>query len=412
MTVPFVLRRPSGLRGNLLASVGGNTVFALGGWLTLVFLTKLTDAATVGRYVLALALTAPPFLFANLQLREVQATDPVDGLPFAAYFRARVLTTSLALVAIGGLAFLYDGATRTVILFTALGKALDAVVDVVYGDWLRAERQGLVAASLALRGLTTALFVGLALVLTRSLVVASTVSALQSGLGLAHALWIRKEPLASLRGWMRTPAPALRLLPLVPLGLAVAFDSLAVNIPRYVVERYDGLAAVGVFGAVGALMQLGGATVVVALTQIGVPRLSRRYAAGDAWGYARLLRRLLATGIALGALGLLVSFLFGGKLLAAALGPSYAPHTALLDWTMLNALVWYVGGILACGVTATRNFRVQFPIFGAAMVAVSTAAFLLVPRYGLEGAGASVLVGFLVRAMANGLIVRRALRSL
>ena len=110
--------------------------------------------------------------------------------------------------------------------------------------------------------------------------------------------------------------------------------------------------------------------------------------------------------------GILVSWLFGSELLTAALGKEYAPHTSLLNWTMLNALVWYVGGIFACGVTATRNFKAQFPIFGAGLTAVALTSLLCIPNYGLVGASASILAGFIVRALANGYVALRALRTL
>lgn len=413
MTVsnPLPHRLP-GLRRSLVYSVAGNTVFAAGSWLTLAFLAKLTDPATVGQYVLALAVTAPLFLLFNLQLREVRATDHQERLPFATYLSSRLLTTSAALILALAFAACQDERTRLVIGLTAGAKALDAVIDIFYGHWLFQERQGTVAGSLALRGTTSILAMGAALVLTRSIVVASVASLIQSGLNLVHvwALYRREEGAANLSRLQRTDL--LRLISLFPLGLAVAFDSLAINVPRYMIESHFGLAMVGVFGAIGAFMQVGGATVAVGLSQIGIPRLAKHYAAGNGAAYRSVLIKLLAVGVALGAGGLLASLLWGREILRAVLGAAYADHVSLLHLTMLNALVWYIGGILACGVTAMRNFKVQLPVFGLGMAAVTLTSLVIVPTFGMEGAALAILAGFLVRAIANGALVFRALRTL
>lgn len=410
MTVAQPARRLPSLRQNLAYSVAGNTIFALGSWAGLAFLARLTDAATVGQYILALAVTAPLFLLSNLQLREVQATDPGDT-PFGSYLSARIATSILAFLMAVGFAFAYDGATRVVVLLTAAAKGLDAVIDMFYGAWLRQERQRLVANSLAVRGITSALVMGVALVLTRSLVVASVASLLQSALNVAYVRSLYRREF-DLRLERLARADWLRLGTLIPLGLAIAFDSLAVNVPRYVLEAHFGIAMVGIFGGIGTFMQLGGSTVAVGLAQVGIPRLSKHYAAGDATGYRNLVLKLLGVGIALGLAGIAVSVVAGRELLLIALGREYAEHVSVLRWTMLNALVWYVGGILACGVTATRNFKAQFPIFGVSLAAVALTSFAIVPRYGLEGAAACVLSGFVVRTLANGFLVHRAIKTL
>jgi hypothetical protein len=68
----------------------------------IVLLTKLGSPEMVGQFALGLAVTAPIILFANLQLRSVQATDARQEFQFGHYFGLRLVTTGLALFSVIG----------------------------------------------------------------------------------------------------------------------------------------------------------------------------------------------------------------------------------------------------------------------------------------------------------------------
>src|ERR1039458_2184341 len=63
------------LRTNFLWNATGNAVFALCQWGIVIVFAKLGSATLVGQLVYGLALTAPLFVVAGLQLRSIQATD-------------------------------------------------------------------------------------------------------------------------------------------------------------------------------------------------------------------------------------------------------------------------------------------------------------------------------------------------
>ena len=62
------------LRKNFTWTFAGNAIYAASQWGQLVVLAKLGTPETVGQIALALAICAPVIMFANLQLRSVQAT--------------------------------------------------------------------------------------------------------------------------------------------------------------------------------------------------------------------------------------------------------------------------------------------------------------------------------------------------
>ena len=89
------------LRVSFSWTLAGNVVYAATQFGVLSVLAKLGSAAVVGQYALALAIAAPVFMFTNLQLRGVQATDARQEFGFPDYFTLRTLSTVAGLLAIG-----------------------------------------------------------------------------------------------------------------------------------------------------------------------------------------------------------------------------------------------------------------------------------------------------------------------
>jgi hypothetical protein len=75
----------------------------------------------VGQFALALAITAPIILFANLELRTVQATDARGDYRFNEYFGVRLLTTILALLAIAAVLLIADYSREVAIIIMLVG---------------------------------------------------------------------------------------------------------------------------------------------------------------------------------------------------------------------------------------------------------------------------------------------------
>src|SRR6266850_6844432 len=84
------------LRANVTWTLLGNIAYAACQWGMLVAFAKVGDARMVGEFGLGLAITAPVFMFANLQLASVLATDAAGTTTFRDYVGARVMTTSAA----------------------------------------------------------------------------------------------------------------------------------------------------------------------------------------------------------------------------------------------------------------------------------------------------------------------------
>ena len=88
------------LRANFAWTLAGNVLYGACQWGMLSVLAKLGSPSIVGQFTLGLAVSAPVFMFTNLQLRAVQATDVNVEHGFANYFTLRLLATMFGLVVI------------------------------------------------------------------------------------------------------------------------------------------------------------------------------------------------------------------------------------------------------------------------------------------------------------------------
>src|SRR5207248_9680732 len=106
--------------------------------------------------------------------------DAREDYPFSVYLSVRLIGTVLGLAAIAAMAFGlgYQGITLYLILAVALGKAFEAVSDVVFGLLQKAENLRRVAVSMLAKGVISVLAVGLVLRLAGDIVLATPVMAL------------------------------------------------------------------------------------------------------------------------------------------------------------------------------------------------------------------------------------------
>jgi O-antigen/teichoic acid export membrane protein len=117
------------LRHSFAWTLAGSLVYAGCQWGMLSVLAKLGSPAIVGQFALALAITAPVFMFTNLQLRGVQATDAQSEYEFPDYFTLRCLTMIAGMAIVAGVvaASRYDWTTSLVILLVAVANSNDSI---------------------------------------------------------------------------------------------------------------------------------------------------------------------------------------------------------------------------------------------------------------------------------------------
>jgi O-antigen/teichoic acid export membrane protein len=391
---------PLPLRVNALWTFAGNTVYMVCQWGLVVVFAKLGNAAMVGRFSLALAITAPIVLLSNLQLRGIQSTDPRSNYLFSDYFCLRLFTTTLALVLIACITTVgtFTREVRLVILLVGCTKSAESISDISYGLLQQFENMKRISVSMALRGGLSLIVVAVAVRTTGSLLVGLTgLLAVWVAVLLAYDLpGARKLCYVTERGRLsevRKPkwATLFDLAKLaLPLGIIMGLISLTANAPRYYIERYRGESELGIFAAISYLAVAGNA-IVQALAQSAAPRLARHYVDGALRNFRRLLLRLSVGAAGIGALGVAASVVAGRQLLNIFYHPEYSKHVDVLVLIMAASGFQYVGTFLGVSLTAMRALRCQIPVQVLSFGTTFILSAFLVPYAGLRGAACAVL---------------------
>ena len=415
------------LRANFSWTLAGNLVYAGCQWGMLVVLAKLGSPEMVGQFALGLAVTAPIMLFANLQLRGIQVTDARREYQFGDYLRLRLITTLLALLAIAGIALAsgYRWETTLVIIALGIAKAIESISDIFYGLLQQHERMDRIAKSMMIKG---ALSLGIL-----SAGVYATGSVMWGAAGLAAAwatilacydipngiLLLRRTPQPSasahtqartLQRWDRAALAKLVWMAL-PLGLVMLLISLNTNIPRYFIERYQGVRELGIFAALAYLI-VAGNTVASALGQSASSRLAKYYAAGDNPAFRNLLLKLAGIGALMGAVGILAALVAGRSILTLLYRPEYAAYVDVFVLLVIDAGLGFVASFLGYGMSAARYFRIQLPLFILVTGAAVLMCIFLVPSQGLYGAAIALIISSIVQLIGSLAIIAHALRAL
>jgi O-antigen/teichoic acid export membrane protein len=415
------------LRANFSWTFAGNVVYAACQWGMVVLLTKLGSPEMVGQFALGLAITAPIILLANLQLRNIQATDARQEFQFGHYFGLRLLTTALALLVIFGIVLFsgYRWETALVILAIGLAKSFEAISDVFYGLLQQQERMDWISKSLMLKGPLSLVALGVGIYLFGTLIwgvvgmmfawaIVLITYDYRSGMKISRLVLAKDGVDVYLGGQTAQILPKWEWLTLgrlaylaLPLGIMTMLISLNSNVPRYFIEHYWGESELGIFAAIAYLMVVG-RTIVSALGQSATPRLSQYYAAGNFNAFTRLLFKLIGFGIFVGGAIVLLASVVGQEILTYIYQPEYARQDVFV-LLMVAAAFNYIAFFLNYGMIAARYLLIQIPLFTIVLGIIILVGFWSIPLIGLRGAAVALISGGVVQVLLSILVIRRAL---
>jgi len=416
-------KRPS-LRSSFSWTFAGNAVYGACQWAMLMVLAKLGSPEQVGQFALGLALCTPIWMLSNLHLREVQATDAKREYRFGHYLALRLIGTVSAMAAISATTYAmgYRRGMAMVVLLVGFTRGLESLSDVFYGFLQQHERMDRISKSLLLKGPLAVLGFGVAFYLTHS--VPWGVGCAAVGMLLVLAVYDVQGPavvLGSANGALECftkfaiPRPNWEMQKLgqmawlaLPLGVVTTLVSLNVNIPRYFVDHFWGRGELGIFATMSYFM-LAGTAIVVALGQAASSRLAQYYAAGHRSAFTGLLLKLVAIGSLLGFSGAIAVRTGGQRLLKIFYGAEYAGHSDVFFWLMVAAGIGYIGTLLGYAMMATRNFKVQLPLFFLVATICFVGSAWLVPRVGLLGAAIALVMAMITQTVGSFAVVFVAL---
>lgn len=396
----------------------GTVVYSLTQFLILVALARNGNADMLGEYALALAVSAPVFMFMNMRLRFVIATDVMKQVAFPRYFAFR-LASSLAgfcvIWLVTAIIIESQDIVRVFVLMAAI-KAVEALSDAIYGLYQRDQRLHFMALSMVLSGV--GMFVAAVLALQQS----PFLDVVLMGLLLARVLvFVFVDLVLWFRVWggERNPGEAIAqfrtsagsiLSRCWPLGVVALLISLNVNIPRYFIEAVMGSAALGIFTAI-VYIPIAGYLVIGTMGQTLMPQIALAFEVGDKRSVTRLMFVLCGFGALAGLISVFFGLIVGEQFLTIVYGEAYSVHGDLFVLLLVSGAISYVVVGMVYVLTASGYFRSQLFIYVSDLLAISLLCLLLVPRYGLSGGAVAMMASQAVQlVIATYLIAMLLLR--
>lgn len=374
-----------GERANLSWTFLGTAAFGLSQWLVLAWLARLGSPADVGKYSYAVAITAPFFVFTDLQLRIHYVSETGARDRFPVYLRLRFLSGALGLV----LSAVVGGFTQGLTLVW-LGVLVMAV-----SRWIQSQSDMLLArphaeGRLDLCGRSTFLKGVLGLV-------ASVLFAFKFGYFGAILGWLVSRwavyALVDRHFWGRTEEHrvvdwkevATLLHQTLPLGLTMGLAALTASLPVFMLDHFASKAEIGLFAVVnifGLIISL----FANGISQNVAPKLAEAFKDGHRGLFDHTLFRFAMANLLMGGFVVVISLVWGGRLLSVLYGPAYGGYGSILALAMTASLVGSLASVMGCGMTGGRQYAAQVPILFAVLVVGGIALFLWVPTHGLKGA--------------------------
>lgn len=398
------------------ATVVGNAAYAASLLGVLIVLARLTTAAEVGRYALALAITSPIQIGLGMRLRTARVMMDARTFPLRTYFNVGMLTAATAAMLSTAIAYLVipDQRTRIVVLVVALSKGVESLIDISYGELQRHGQMAAIAKSQLLRGVLTLCaatggvllgqgVVGAAVAINLAWVAqfialdvrrAAARTRLVTPGAMGHTRWGLASQLAK-RSW--------------PLGLAAALTSFTDAAPRYLVASLLGTGKLGVF-AVLAYPTMVMAVFANSLGQSYLVQLRDAFRDEDRRRLTRLSAKMSALVGALGLAAVLVLVFLGSAGMSVILGSAYGSY---FDLGLILLGVAIVGGLATVQyyvLTSTGRFSRHPLVMTLVALTGVPATWLTTQAWGLTGAAWGMMLTLALQCSLMSLMVHAQLR--
>lgn len=410
--------KPKTLRSNFMWAFLGNIVYAISLWAVIASITKFGTVEMVGQYSLALAITAPIFLFLQMNMRSIQATDKENEFSYDEFLMTRIILSSLGIFIslVASFIFSIDILLFIIIFIVTLAKFSESISDITYGLFQKKELMMYSSLSKVLRGTISVITLSIVLYFTGNFLIALISYAIvwMVILFIYDLPFSKKvnEQLSLLKGIsFNSYWQVLKKLTIIslPLGIVATIDSLNVNTPRYLISFFLDEEKLGFFAAVSYLI-IAGQTVITALAHASMPKLAG-YWISNKESFRKLLNKLLFIGLVIGFIGCTTTYFFGEIILTLLYTELFSPYSFLLFIIMIAGSFWYLSGFLNAAIIAMKLYKIQIPIYLVSLIVTLISGFMLIPLYELNGAAISLGVGFLIRALLSYLIFEINIRK-
>jgi O-antigen/teichoic acid export membrane protein len=397
---------------SIALTVGSRLVQAACQAVVLVLIARLGGIQETATYIWALALAAPVFMFTNMNLLDMIATETTQGHSIRDYWKTRLLSTVVAIVVLATIVPLVAPLHEwSIIAAVAVVKALESLNDLVLGAYHRGHHASRAAISLIARSVGGVVCLAVILAFTTNIIAGLMGMILfqLASLVVYDVPYVREfggradsNTWASMRTILRTA---------LPLGIVACLSSLSLNVPRYAVHEELDDQSLAAFGCCASFLQA--FTLIGVATQLALsPRMASRNAQSRR-SMHEMLWRNVAIVASLGMIVVLCAYYWGDLALATIYGQQYSGFGSVLTWLMVAGTFAAAKGFLASGLTTTRSTRSQAAFAAVQFTIAFVGCLWFVPRYGVIAAAgvvaASSAMSFVLHAIWTWIAGREAI---
>ncbi|UQF71506.1 hypothetical protein M2901_02385 [Vagococcus lutrae] len=388
-----------------ISLIMGNLIFAASQFIMLSLVAKNYNKIELGYFTLSLSITAPIFMFLQMNYRTIYATSKEGQISFKKLskmtlvqsFFALIISCVITLILYNDLILVY------IVCCIGLSKLVEGNQEVIYGKYQKNGDIYSIALSKGLRGLLSIFVTILNIYIFKQNIIITSLS--------YFIAWLLTFLIVDFKTILLDEVRVLAGLSIknvlkmgIPLGLTVFLDSLIVNSPRYYVSLYIGVREVGYFSSLLYFMNLG-QIIVTSVIQTYISDLSR-YIDTSFRNYLNLKRKLLVMSILIGSVVILIPLFFSNILLPLVFDSSFLQYKTEFVLIMIAAAIWYIAGIYYACILATRKFQKQSVIFLSTFIVMQSLLKILVPVYGVRGACFSLILAYLFRLVISMAMLR------
>jgi len=389
-----------GLLKNFSWTFVGSLIFAFSQWIILIVLAKFGNPEVVGQFSLGLAITAPFVLFANMQLRNIVATDSVEKYSFSQYFGTRLSIMFITLFIL--LVFLlftnYSIYLSVIILLVGLSKVIESLSELTHGYFQQKERMDYAGKSLILKSISSIIAFSVVFIITRNLLFS---------LIALNVVWFFRLLLFDLKIVSKytevkpnySNIKSILLLGL-PLGFVSIINSLNTNIPRYFLENYYNIEQLGYFSAIAYILVVGN-LFIRPVSLVTAPRIAQSFQVGNIKKYIRYTLLSLIIALILGVFIFIIIFIKGEFLLTIIYDNRYAKYSKIFNIMAIGSIIGFFTTFLNTSIVAAREFKIQPVINLITLSVTSLVSIMFIPTMGILGAAYVTLIAFITQFLLS-----------
>lgn len=354
----------------------------------LIVFARFGSPETLGNYSLALAVTAPIFVFCEFGLRTVYLTHR-GNQPFSAYLRVRLVTLALAMVLTAAVGAIFVPELTGVLILVSLLRAADSVGELYSAPLQRHGELPTILRAFSTNAVLT-IGAGIAVLITfdnlyaviAALILVSCATTLLLMKRPTDALLAKEEPAIA-----EAPSQWDEHLSVVkaglPTGISWGLLSLLSSIPQYFLAAYYSPVEVGYFAIILYVV------VVVeiflnAVSQSWIPRAKQMLAEAPSFFRAVAKTALIWTGafVPLSAMVCAAAYLMLPIIFGSAYRIEWAEIIPLYGSLVVLPMVFFS----AMALNVANSYVKALTSSVAAVTLASVVAFLTVPTGGVPGA--------------------------